>query len=359
MALIAMALLRTINLAGQVPLLSAYDHLVVFDQGVFHDVEPRKPQAVYPSGDRLAYMSDAGDLKLYLNGKVITLERGESVDMRTSRHLLAWQSGPALRMPSGEGATTVCTRVGKFTVADSIVAYHDLMQDRIGVWWKGRSFPIADVLLGNEVPWKSGSNTLLLYDIERRQVLLFYRGQLTTLCQGADMSRSVPGGDVVAFMDEYDDTFRVFDRGNEFELEHFAPRNFQVGEGVVAFVNSTGAFRCYQDGELWDLMNFTPDDYWVRDSLVVFREGKHFKVFSKGVIETLDSRMPTQWHVSGGLIAWIDARGTLLAYWNGEKTRITQEAGIGEFNVYPGVVKYKSMSRDNKVWWNNKLYSHY
>lgn len=343
-----------------VPVISKYGQLVVFDAGTFTQVEPRAPKAIYQGGDKLAYLSDGNDLKLYANHRLTVLERGETVEMAVSRHLIAWRSGPALRFPAADGsASTICRSVGRFAVGDSIIVFDDLMQQQIGVHWKGRTFPVADIMPGGEVPWKTGSNTLLLYDLDRRRVLLFYRGTLSTLCNGTDMSRSEPGGDVVAFMDEYDDIFRIFDRGVEYEVEPFAPSDFQVGEGLVAWVNSTGAFRCYQGGQIWDLMDYAPDAFWVRDSLVVFRDVNRFKVFCKGAVETLDQQMPSQWAVSGAGIAWLDGQQRLNLFREGERSVVSREPGIRSFGIHPSVVVYQSNSGEYKVWWNGKLYSHY
>lgn len=63
-------------------------------------------------------------------------------------------------------------------MSDSIIAYHDLMQQNLMARWNGKDMPIADVLMTSEdVVWKAGSNTLLLYDRGGRRVLLFYRGR--------------------------------------------------------------------------------------------------------------------------------------------------------------------------------------
>lgn len=343
-----------------VPLLTAYGHLVVFEHGAFRELEARTPQAVYHGGDKLAYIADAGDLKLYSNGKVTVLERGEPVEVSTSRHMLAWKSGPALRIPTSEGATTLSRSVGRFTVNDSIIAFHDVMQQELLVRWNGRTIPVADVLMTSEdVVWKSGSNTLLLYDQGHRRVLLFYRGHVSVLCNGTDPSRSVPGGDLVAFMGEYDDTFRVFERGNEYDLEAFAPASFQVGEGLVAFVNATGSFRCFQAGRVWDIMDFAPEEYWVRDSVVVFRDQGMFKVFSGGAVEIMERYVPARWAAVGGMVAWLDDRGMLKLFQAGRRITVSKEAGITQFDIFPGAVTYRSNSGDTKVWWNGKLYTHY
>lgn len=343
-----------------VPVITSYGRLVAFQNGVFQEVDARKPQASYPSGNRLAYLTDAGDLKLFADGKVTTVQAGEPVQVATSNYLLAWKSGPSLRIPGAGGGKILCPSVGRFTVSDSIIAFHDQMQQTLSAFWDGRTVPIADVMMTSEsVVWKTGSNTLLLYDLGQRRVLLFYHGRTSVLCKGDNPSRSEPGGDMVAFMDEFDDTFRVFDKGEEYEVDPFAPASFQVGNGLVAYVNSAGAFKCFQDGRVWDISDFAPDEYAVQDSLIVFREGDLFKVFSGGATQTLERTMPSQWKVSGGMVAWLDVSGVVKLFHSGEKVTVSKESGITRFDLYPGAVSYRSNSGSTKVWWSGKLYEHY
>ena len=350
----------TAQSASPVPLITSFDHLVVFQGGTFKDIEARKPRAIFQGGDKLAYLTDAGDLKLFQDGKVTTLQNGAPVEVVVSKHLLAWKTGPALRIPGDGGGKTLCRSVGRFTVNDSIIAFHDQMQQTLSVFWKGRDMPVADVLMSSDdVVWKGGSNTLLLYDLGHRQVLLFYRGRTSVLCNGTDPSRSEPGGDMVAYMDEYDDTFHVFDKGQVYDVEPFAPASFQVGDGLVAFVSSTGNFRCFQGGRLWDIAGYEPDEYWVRDSVVVFRERNDFKVFSGGAVETLERTMPAQWAVAGNMVAWLNVNGALQLFHAGQRTTVSKEAGLDHFDLYPGAVAFPSRSGASKVWWNGKLYEHY
>jgi hypothetical protein len=343
-----------------VPIITSYGRAVVFQDGVFLDLDPRKPQALFPCGDRLAFLTDAGDLKLFADGAITKLQNGEPVEVETSRHMLAWKTGPSLRIPKGDGAETLCPNVGRFTVSDSLIAYHDQLQQNLMVYWKGRKMPVADVLMSSEdVVWKSGPNTLLLYDLGRQRVLLFYRGQVSVLCDGDDTSRSEPGGDMVAYMDQYDDTFHIFDKGQVFDVDPFAPSSFKVGDGLVAYVTSAGAFRCFKDGRVWDIADFAPDDYWVRDSVLVFTEQGRFKTFAKGAVETIEQVVPEHWDVSGSAIAYLDVNGVLRLYRDGERIKVSSESGVKDFGLYPGAVSYVSNSGSSKVWWNGKLYEHY
>ena len=190
-------------------------------------------------------------------------------------------------------------------------------------------------------------------------MLLFYRGKISVLCNGDDPSRSEPGGDMVAYMDEFDDTFRVMDKGEEYEVEPFAPSSFQVGNGLVAYVNSAGAFKCFQGGRVWEISDFAPDEFHAMDSVIVFREGDLFKVFSGGAVQTLDRTMPAQWKVSGGMVAWSDVSGVIHLFHNGERIIVSKESGIAGFDLYPDAVSFRSNSGASKVWWSRKLYDHY
>lgn len=339
---------------------SSTGHFIVFLDGVFQDVEPRRPQAVFQGGDALAYLSDAGDLKLFRSGKVLTLQGGEAVEVATSKHQLAWKTGPALRIPGPDGGRTICRNVGPFTVQDSIIVFHDRMQQTLSVHWNGGVRPVADVLMADGgVNWKSGPNTLLVYDEGHRRVLLFYRGNTSVLCHGADTARSQPGGDVVAYMDEYDDTFHVFDQGQVFDMDPFAPVSFQVGSGLVAFVTNTGNFRCYQGGRVWDIADHAPEEYWARDSLVIFRDNGGLKVYQAGKVDLLERAVPLQWSAIGGAVAWLDGNGVVKYHRSGQTVVVAAEPGIGAFDMVPGALSFRSRSGATKIWWQGRLYEHY
>ena len=48
--------LTGIHAQSVVPVITSYGRLVVFQKGAFQEVDARKPQALFPSGDRLAYL---------------------------------------------------------------------------------------------------------------------------------------------------------------------------------------------------------------------------------------------------------------------------------------------------------------
>ena len=130
-----------------VPYTTQADRFGVFHDGLFLELEPRKPIAVFPNGERLAYVSQEGELRGFVDGHPWVLQRGETVNVLTSRGMLGWKQGARLFVATDEGPREICHQVGDFTVRDSLIAFHNLVDRTLNVYWRGRSFPVADVLL--------------------------------------------------------------------------------------------------------------------------------------------------------------------------------------------------------------------
>lgn len=349
-----------VHAQSPVPITTSTDHFLAFRNGAFEELDARKPQAVFQNGERMAYITDAGDLKLYDDGKVTDLQRGETVDFKGSKYQMAWKVGPSLRVPKDNGSESLCRGTGEFTVTDSLVVYHDQLNQTLVVYWRNRLITVADVLMvGDGAQWSAGSNTVLFFDRGAQRVLLFYRGATSVLCNGSDVARVAPGGDVVAYMDDRDETFRVFDKGEIRDIEPFAPISFRTGNGLAAYVSNGGAFRCYRNGSVYNLLDFAPTDYWVQDSVLLFVDQGMLKTFSNNAVDIVERFIPEQWAVCGDMIAYLDLNRSVRVYRNGVRTQVSKEAGVKHFDLYPGALTYRSNSGISKVWWKGKVYEHY
>ncbi|HEX2615989.1 MAG TPA: hypothetical protein VHL57_00530 [Flavobacteriales bacterium] len=340
-----------------VPLLTPTDRFLVFEDGTFTDLEARKPQAVFQNGDRLAYISDGGDLKLFDHGRITVLQRGETVEMKGSRHQLAWKVGPSLRIPKGDGSTTLCHGAGSFFVTDSLIVYYDQLQRTVNAYWHDQVVPIADALMVDDVPGlQVGANLATLFDPAGRRVLLFQGGRTSILLDGVSEAPIAVGCDVVAYVDERDGSFHVMDKGQRLDLEAFPPTSFKAGSGLVAYITNTGAFRCYVNGNIYPLGDFTPSDYWVQDSVLLFVDQGQLKAFVNDRIEVVERFLPETWAICGNTIAYLDINRQPRLFRLGVRTLVSKEAGVKKFDLYPGALAYRSNSGVNKVWWRGRLY---
>lgn len=332
----------------------------VFREGRFEELEQRKPRNVIPNGPRLAYITEQGELRGWDDGQVMNYQRGEPVDVRNSRGMLAWKQGERLLLAGVAGAKTICHDAGEFSVRDSLVAYHNEIEKTLCVYWRGQVIPLADVLMESEAPqWQAGNNTLTYYNRDTRQVVLFYRGETEVLCENVDYARVSTGGDVVAYMDDSDDTFRVFDHGERIDLEPFAPIDFRTGLGIVGYTSATAALRCYVDHKVYSLSEFMPTAYYVQDSVITWVEGGQWKTLNAGKVETLERFVPENWQVNGANIVYQDLNRELRMYHRGKRIVITKEAGVKSFELHGDAVVWQSNSGTVKVWWRGKVYERY
>jgi hypothetical protein len=343
-----------------VPYTTASGHFGVFHAGRFEELDQRKPQVVFPNGERLAYLSEQGELRGWDAGQLMTYQRGEPVEVKTSRGMLAWKQGERLLLAGVAGPKTICHDAGQFSVQDSLVAYHNEIDRTLCVYWRGQVIAVADVLMASEAPqWQVGTNTLTFYNRDLRQVLLFYRGASQTLCENVDYARVSPGGDVVAYMDDSDDTFRVFDHGERIDLEQFAPIDFRAGLGLVGYTSATAALRCYMDHKVYSLAEFMPTAYYVQDSVITWVENGEWKTLNAGKVETLERFVPENWQVSGAMIAYQDLNRELRIYHRGKRVVLTKEAGVKRFELHGDAVVWQSNSGAVKVWWRGEVYERY
>lgn len=333
--------------------------------GVFHDLgfdelEQHRPQVVFDNGPRLAYITEHGELRGWDDGQLIAYQRGETVDVKSSRGLLAWKQGERLFLAGVAGPKLLCQDAGQFTVNDSLVAFHNEIDRTLCVYWHGQTIPLADVLMASEAPqWQAGNNTLTFYNRGTRQVLLFYRGNTEVLCENVDYTRVSCGGDVVAYMDDSDDTFRVFDHGVRMDLEQFAPVDFRAGSGIVGYTSATAALRCYSGHKVYSLAESMPTAYYVQDSVITWVEGGQWRTFTAGKVETLERFVPESWQVSGAVIVYQDLNRELRMYHRGKRTVITKEAGVKSFQLHGDAVVWQSNSGTTKVWWKGRIYERY
>ncbi|MFZ1686764.1 MAG: hypothetical protein WAU70_05055 [Flavobacteriales bacterium] len=345
---------------GLAPFTTQLDRLYAFDNGVFQELSSRKPSMVRNIGGRLLYLTEAGDLVLYDAGRMQTIERGSRPNVIASDGMAAFYIGNTLKVIGTNGAKSIAYNCTDFNVQDSLIAFHDNAQHILGMYWKNRVLTVADVLSESDHPqWLAGPNTLLFYDHDRRTIYLTYRGETSELCRSSDFARVSAGGDIVAYVNGDDQTFHVFDHGQDNMVHDFAPRNFQAGDGLVGFVDVNGALKCYNNGMVYDVSDFAPDQYWVQDSLLLFVEQGMLKVFRGDRLEIVERYVPEKWQVFGGLLVYLDLNRTVRSWQAGKRSQLSKEAAIASFELHRDVVLWRSNSGSVKVWWQGRTYEHY
>lgn len=334
------------------------DRLMVFDKGRITQIEPQRPKSFHVGGNSVVYANVQDDLKIYRNGKTETIDRASGIEPVITDHFVGFTVAGILKV--NDGATRVMTgNVGKYLIEDSIAAFKDEINRTINVYYNGETVKIEDQLAGNAIQeWKAGDNVLAWVSSYDRLFKVFYHGSTYELSDLVTEMDFQCGLDMVAYQDSYDHTFKVFHKGTIYDLEERMPHRYQVGKGVMAWLDLTGSLKVFEGGKVHTAMTFIPQNWQVVDSLVVIEDQAFFNVFSKGQLHTVERVVPQKWQASWGALAYVDVDRTLKYWRNGRTEVVIGAAGSHEFSLDRGILRARLNNRTWRIWWRGRSYDH-
>jgi hypothetical protein len=334
------------------------DRLIVFDSGTFSQIEPRKPNKIMVGGNYLAYTDNRDDLKVYRNGRTTVVDQASELDPIVTDHLLGFTLAGILKVWDGS-VRMLSPNVGQFIVEDSLAVFKDQVQGALFVYYRGERMMLEDQLAGNAVvQWKTGDNIVAWVSAYDRKLKVFYHGdvvELNDLVTEVDMKC---GLDVVAYRDPYDNTFKAFHKGLIYDLEDQMPHRYEVGKGLVVWLDLTGSLKVLEDGRIHTVMKYEPQRWEVVDSLVVMEDRGAFNVFNRGRSHELSRVVPAKWHASWGTLAYVDVDRSLKVWSRGRSEVVLMGQPVQEFRVDRGLVIARQNIRTARIWWRGSLYDH-
>ncbi len=334
------------------------DRLYVFDRGSFRQIEPRKPMSLHVGGNYLAYTDNRDDLKVYRDGRTTVVDNSSDLVPIVTDHLMGFTFAGILKVYDGK-ASVLTPNLGHYQLEDSLAAFKDEVQRAIYVFYDGKVTMLEDQIAGDAlVQWKTGDNLLAWVSAFDRMFKVFYRGQIYELNDLVTDMEFKCGLDIVAYRDAYDHTFKVFHQGTIYDLEERMPQRYEVGKGILAWLDLTGALKVFEGGKVYTAMEFEPQSWDVVDSLVVIQDRSFFNVFNRGRFHELERVIPQKWDASWGTIAYVDVDRSLKVWRNGKTDVIMQGQAVQEFRVDRGLVLARLNIRTARVWWRGQIYDH-
>ncbi len=330
-------------------------HLIIFDSGLTHDVENLPVQSLQVGGTSVAYVNNAGQFKVYQNGKVHTLSQQLVNRYFVTRHLVAYILFDQLYVFDNGKQKLLSSNVQDFVMGDSIIAYFNRNRKTSHVYYKGKIHDIENTLVGNPIKeFKAGDNVFAYFNNNTKYFKIFYNGRLEEISQTNDLINFKPGRNIVAYEDNSTNTFHVFYKGDVIDLEDFKPKSFKVGDDLVAYVDALDEFKVFANGEVEVLSDFEPDEYFVTDSLVVYSEQEYFKVFYNGKIYELENFIPESFQIQERTIAYIDLNGWLKAFTAGRQFTVTKDL-VKAYKLSYNTIMINTMVNRVKIYFEGKL----
>lgn|GEM_PF-1455072 len=333
------------------------DRFFVFDQGRTQMLEPLVPMGFSAGGNYLAYVSSNGDVKVYRDGNVRTIDQSLAGPPVVTDNFFGYLSVGALKIYNGDSLRVLCRNTGQAVIQDSIVGWYDDMQHIMQIYYNGVTTQVEDALVENPIARISASdNTIAWISKLTSEFKIFWHGETYIPASLVSDMRFTAGLDMVAYQDPSDRGLKVFDKGEVKDLEPVMPDSIYMGRGLFAYIDRSGALKVYQGGQLHTASEFTPDEFFVKDSLVVIHDKDYCRIFHDGHTDAVLSYWPSNWAASWGSFAYLDNAAALNLWHNDVNTEVMQRQPVRVFALKRGMLVVSMTNNDTDIWWKGKLY---
>lgn len=302
------------------------------------------------------YTDNRNNLKMYYNGAFSTLEVNNPDRFVSLDYLSVYSIGGIVRIIENGKISTVSTNSIQYQAEDSVVTFYDSNRELLAVYYKGRIQMLEDGLAGKPYNnFKSGDNLVAYVSSRTLDLKVFYKGQNRIIEPFISGGSFKVGRDIVAYVNQADLKFRVFYRGEVFLAEEFPPESWQMGDGLVAYVDNTGSFKLFIDGENIDIASYTPDFYQVRNRMVIYGDQGYLKVWYNNRSYTLETYIPIDWKADWNTIVYRDLNRNVKIFSKGESRVLTYDLAE-DIELYRDIVVVNKGMDNHNVYYRGKKY---
>jgi hypothetical protein len=360
-------LLLTISSIGKANAQNLYaytaynDNLNIFDSGTFTKAEMNKVQNLYVGYSYIAYKSYNSKLMFYWRNNLNDINESSFISKAMpSKYLFAYLMGKQLKVIDKGKDRTLSNWCERAVCTDSIVGYYDGNKNQHFIYYNGDIFILDDVLNYdedrlNKTNTAIGKN-MVMYVNSYKKIKLLYRGEFLDISDWSPDLKFDCGSDIAIYNNSDHTSFKAFCNGLEYTLESTMPESYQLGNGMVAYVDMLGQFKVFYNNKSISLLSAAPDKYEVVDSIISYSDNVHnWSIFYAGKAYRMLNYVPKLIKISDGTVAFIDNLNRLNVFQNGETKIISYEI-VTEFNVNGTVVSYTLGDKDVKIYWNGTTY---
>ena len=333
------------------------NQFVVFDDGHSKVIEQLPPQSFKVGPYYLAYIDNVGNLKVYYDGEVEIIDPGVILNYNAGDEYLIFEKYQQVKVWHNGKLKNLGNNITAWAGSDSIVAFYDENYKNFHIYYGDEEFDLGDGLV--EVPitnYKIGNNIFAFTDRYQMTFSVFYNYEyfdLSTVIREVDFKVDA---DIVAYIDDETNNFKAFYQGDIYELETLPPKDYKVGNGMVAYVNQNEEFIVFYAGDKYQVLNFVPQWYDVKDSLVIFNQEGFLNIFFNGdTYKQFERYIPVSYDWGWSTFAYLDENFRIKAFMNGEKHWVIDET-LREVVVYRNIIVIRFGNNRWAVHYRNKNY---
>ncbi|HQV99495.1 MAG TPA: hypothetical protein PLZ91_04170 [Bacteroidia bacterium] len=328
-------------------------NLQVFDGGLFRELEYLPVRNYKYAGNSVAYIDNKNDFRIYSNGSTITMLNAADFSYNVTDYLISFKVGQVLYAFDKGEKRTLCYYNSMYAVNDSILAFFDDSRNVFSAYYDGKVVDMEDSFLDKPKSIKTGPN-LVAWVNQSNYFNVFYHGELYQLDNIAPLAYSA-GRDIVAYVDDYVQQFRLFYKGDTATAELFPPDSFKVGFANMAYVDNLGNFKIFENGASVEILPDRPKFFEVKGNTIVYGYNNTFNVYYDGKTTQLQTWVPNSYKMGNDGVAWIGDNGVLMLFHKGKTYTVSYEI-VNNYYVNGNVLKYEVGNNTTTIFYNGKNY---
>ena len=331
----------------------------VFDAGTVKKIENLQVLEYQVGGICVAYLNNAGNLKVYYNGKAEFLESGgSSIKYQATDYLLGYKQFDFLKVFDRGRVKVLSTAVEAYSIQDSLIAWFDRFEQQAKVYYKGEIIVMEEGLLEFPVDYFEGGDNILAYRTTNSDIFkVFYQGEVIELDNiGAEIQYKA-GRDIVAYYDNSRSIFKVFYKGETYELEYFEPKSFKVGDEMILYVDYQDNFKLFDRGITYTVMTYPPTSYRVVDRAFTFEDQGFLKTYCDGSVQVIEPFIPQNYKLDWKTIAYLDDVKFVRGVQNCNKFNVTFEP-VMDMELIRDLILYKVGYNTYKIYYFGQTFEY-
>jgi hypothetical protein len=230
----------------------------------------------------IAYFDDSqSSLNIYYNGRVANAEDAflsKPKSVKTGSNLVAWVNQSNYFTVFYHGSATQLDNIAPTTyeAGQDIVGYVDDYEHRFRIFYKGDTAVAEDFAPDS---FKVGFGILAYVD-NLGNFRVFENGSTKKLLSDRPDFFNVTGNVIVY---AYNNSFNVYYNGKMYPLQSGTPKDFQVSNYGVAWIDESGRLQLFSRGEIYTVSYDIIKDYFLNGDVLKYDTGNNtVTVFYKG-----------------------------------------------------------------------------
>jgi hypothetical protein len=353
-ALIVFFLLAVVVKSQNLAAYSDYrNYFNVFDNGVYQQLEYLPVKSFKVGGAAIPYVDNTNEFQIYYKGRKYHQSYASDLTYSASDYLVAFRVGNVLSVFEKGIPHKLTYYCSQFFLDDSLVVYFDDSNYNLSVYYNGNSTELESSMLELPRSIRTGSN-VVAYVNQSDYFRIFYKGELWDIDNTAPVS-FLAGRDIVAYVDGYNHYFQLYYKGEVAKADANGPESYKVGFGIVAYVDYEGIFRVFSNGATRKLTSNRPDFYSVKGNIIVYGFNREFFIFQNNESKLVSDVLPKDYKLSNNGIVYIDYDNHLKYYSKGKSYVVSFEP-VQEFYINNDVIWYLVGVNTWKVFMNGNTY---